>query len=100
MKRLFSLGLPLAAFAGLLGWLQPMPSLPEGHDGLCRLVEAPVETILCTVPLDRYALRLRAIADRVCRAALVFPCSRDYGPARQWAFPFVEVHMVSTRINR
>ena len=63
MKRLFSLGLPLAAFAGLLGWLQPMPSLPEGHDGLCRLVEAPVETILCTVPLDRYALRLRAIAD-------------------------------------
>lgn len=51
----------LAAFGSLLGWLQPMPSIPAGHDGICRTEMASgVEYIVCDVPLDRYDVALRA----------------------------------------
>ena len=55
------LTLPLLAAGGLFGLFQSVPSLPEGHQGLCRTEAASgVEYIVCDVPLDRYDLVLRA----------------------------------------
>ncbi len=54
--------LSLIAASGLFGWLQSVPSLPAGHDGLCRSeIAAGVEYLVCDVPLDRYDLTLRAV---------------------------------------
>ncbi|HEX2017938.1 MAG TPA: phosphodiester glycosidase family protein [Aurantimonas sp.] len=51
----------LAAFGGLLGWLQPAPSITAGHEGICRTEAASgVEYLVCDVPLDRYDVALRA----------------------------------------
>ncbi|WAP68076.1 phosphodiester glycosidase family protein [Jiella pelagia] len=61
-SKLFS-GWPATLFAagGLLGWLQAVPGLPDGHAGLCRTeTAAGVDYIVCDVPLDRYRLSLRA----------------------------------------
>ncbi|WP_156381545.1 phosphodiester glycosidase family protein [Aurantimonas sp. Leaf443] len=52
---------PLAALAGILGWLQPMPTIPDGHDGLCaqRRVGG-IDYIVCSIDLERHDLALMA----------------------------------------
>ena len=51
----------LAALGTLIGWLQPMPSIPPGHDGLCRTETfSGTDYIVCDLPLSRYRLSLMA----------------------------------------
>ncbi|MDY8111103.1 phosphodiester glycosidase family protein [Fulvimarina sp. 2208YS6-2-32] len=62
MKTLFSSLVPTVLAASFWSWLVPVPDLPAGHDGLCRIAMAgTVETILCEVPLAGYDLTLRAL---------------------------------------
>ncbi|MEF2072168.1 phosphodiester glycosidase family protein [Consotaella aegiceratis] len=53
--------LPLGGLGFLWAWLTPVPALPPDHQGLCRTeVAGSVEYIVCSVPLDRYELKLFA----------------------------------------
>ncbi|RFC64280.1 hypothetical protein DYI37_08045 [Fulvimarina endophytica] len=62
MARLFSTSLPAILAAGFLAWLMPVPGLPAGHQGLCRIAMAgSVEVILCEVSLRTHDLALRAV---------------------------------------
>lgn len=52
---------PLLLLAsGLFGWLMPVPAIPPGHEGLCRMAKAAngAEYVVCDVDLDRHALHL------------------------------------------
>ncbi|MBO0662735.1 phosphodiester glycosidase family protein [Jiella sp. MQZ9-1] len=52
----------LVAVGSLLSWLQTVPALPAGHDGLCRTESVGgIDYIVCDVPLDRHQLSLRAL---------------------------------------
>ena len=60
-----TLTLPLLAIGGLFGLFQSVPSLPDGHQGLCRTkIDGAVDYIVCDVPLDRTDLVLRAEDER------------------------------------
>ncbi|MER0236872.1 phosphodiester glycosidase family protein [Fulvimarina sp. MAC8] len=62
MKKLFSFTFPAVLATGFLSWLVPVPGIPDGHEGICRIAMAgSVETILCEVPLSSFDLHLRAV---------------------------------------
>lgn len=82
MKFLSSVAL---AAAGLLSWLEAVPSLPGDHDGLCRTeTVAGVDYIVCDIPLDRYRLSLRA-ADAAGKPYETFEAAKASFPGRNVA---------------
>lgn len=64
MKKLFSFSFPAVLATSFLSWLIPVPGLPDGHEGICRIAMAgSVETILCEVSLASFDLHVRALDD-------------------------------------